>query len=63
MDQHRVEGSARTVMGRVKSFFGGLLGDSRLKAEGRIDQAEGRVQNTAGGINDTLREDDPARRL
>ena len=62
MDQHRVEGSAKTVMGRVKSFFGGLLGDSKLKADGKADQVEGRVQNTVGGIKDTLREDHPARR-
>ncbi len=62
MDQDRVEGSAKTVMGRKKSFFGGLLGDSKLKADGMIDQAEGRAQNTVGGIKDTLRGDDPARR-
>ncbi len=62
MDHDRLEGSAKIVMGRVKSLFGGLLGDSKLRAEGKIDQAEGRVQNTIGGIKDTLREDDPARR-
>lgn len=62
MDQDRVEGSAKTIMGRVKSFVGGLIGDSKLKAEGKADQVEGRVQNTVGGIKDTLREDHPARR-
>jgi uncharacterized protein YjbJ (UPF0337 family) len=49
-------------MGRVKSFVGGLIGDSKLKAEGKADQVAGRVQNTVGGIKDTLREDHPARR-
>jgi uncharacterized protein YjbJ (UPF0337 family) len=62
MDQDRVEGSTKTVMGRVKRFFGGLAGDSKLKAEGKLDQAEGRVQNTLGGIKDTFREDDPTGR-
>lgn len=62
MDHDRVEGSAKTVMGRLKSFFGGLLGDSKLKSEGKMDQADGRVQNTFGGIKDSLREGDPAQR-
>jgi uncharacterized protein YjbJ (UPF0337 family) len=41
MDQDRVEGSAKTIMGRVKSFVGGLIGDSKLKAEGKADQVRG----------------------
>ena len=57
MDRDRVEGAARTVGGRIKSFFGRLLGDEKLKAEGRADQTQGKVQNAAGGIKDTLRGD------
>jgi uncharacterized protein YjbJ (UPF0337 family) len=34
-----------------------------MRAEGKMDQAEGRIQNTVGGIKDSLREaDDPNRR-
>ena len=61
MDNDRIEGSAKTIMGRVKSFFGGLFGDSKMKADGKMDQVEGRVQNTVGGIKDTLRGDDTKR--
>ena len=57
MDRDRVEGSARTVAGRIKSFLGRLLGDEKLKAEGSVDQAAGKVQNTLGGVKDTLRGD------
>ena len=62
MDNDRIEGSAKTMMGRVKSFLGGLFGDRKMKADGKMDQVEGRVQNTVGGIKDTLRGDDADRR-
>jgi len=44
MDNDRIEGSAKTMMGRVKSFLGGLFGDSKMKADGKMDRAEGRFQ-------------------
>jgi uncharacterized protein YjbJ (UPF0337 family) len=56
MDRDRIEGSAKTLGGRVKDFFGRMFGDNKLRAEGRIDQTEGRIQNTVGGLKDGLRE-------
>ena len=56
MDRDRVEGSVRSMAGRIKSFLGRLLGDEKLKAEGSVDQTAGKVQNTVGGIKDTLRD-------
>ena len=38
MDHDRIEGSAKTFVGRVKDFFGCLFGDSKLKADGKMDQ-------------------------
>lgn len=49
MDRDRIEGGAKTLGGRVKEFFGRMFGDSKLEAEGKMDQAEGRIQNTVGG--------------
>ena len=57
MDHDRVEGAARTIGGRVKELFGRLLGDEKLKAQGRADQVAGKVQNSVGGIKDTIRGD------
>jgi uncharacterized protein YjbJ (UPF0337 family) len=57
MDQDRIEGGAKTFSGRMKEFFGRLFGDTKLRSEGRMDQAEGKIQNTVGGIKDSLRED------
>ncbi|QRM27634.1 CsbD family protein [Microvirga sp. VF16] len=58
MDQDRIEGSAKTLSGRVKEFFGRMFGDSKLRAEGKMDQAEGRIQNAVGGLKDSLRDED-----
>ena len=55
VDRDRVAGSAEQAKGSIKEGVGNVLGDAKLKAEGRIDKAEGQAQNTAGGIKDTLR--------
>jgi uncharacterized protein YjbJ (UPF0337 family) len=61
MDRDRVEGSAKTFVGRIKDLLGSLIGDSKLQVEGKIDQAEGRFQNTVGGVKDALRDDNQQR--
>lgn len=55
-DQDRVEGAAKNIGGKIKEAAGKVTGDEKLKAEGRTDQVEGKVQNTVGGIKDTLRD-------
>ena len=55
-DKDRVEGSAKNMGGKVKEGFGKLTGDSKTEADGKADQAEGKVQNTVGGIKDTVRD-------
>jgi uncharacterized protein YjbJ (UPF0337 family) len=62
MDQDRVEGSAKTIMGRVKSFVGGLSGTASSRLRARRTKLQGGSRTTVGGIKDTLREDHPARR-
>jgi uncharacterized protein YjbJ (UPF0337 family) len=54
-DKDRVEGSAKNMGGKVKEAFGKATGDSKTEAEGKSDQARGKVQNTIGGIKDTVR--------
>ena len=56
MDKDRVEGSAKQVKGAIKDAAGKVIGDSKLQAEGKADKAEGKVQNTVGGIKDKVRE-------
>lgn len=56
-DHDRIEGAAKNLGGNIKEAAGKLVGDEKMKAEGRADQAEGKVQNAVGGLKDTLRDD------
>ncbi len=56
MDKNRVEGVGKQVKGAVKDAVGKVTGDSKMQAEGKLDKAEGKVQNTAGGVKDSLRD-------
>jgi uncharacterized protein YjbJ (UPF0337 family) len=56
MDEDRVEGSAKNVGGKIKEGVGDLLGDSKMKGEGKADQVEGKAQNSWGGVKDTIRD-------
>ncbi len=56
-DHDRIEGAAKNMGGKVKEAAGKVTGDEKLKAEGRADQVEGKVQNAVGGLKDTLRGD------
>ena len=55
MDKDRVEGSLEQAKGKVKEVAGKVTGDSKLESEGKGDQVAGKIQNTIGGIKDTLR--------
>ncbi len=44
--QHRRQG---------QEAAGNLTGDSKLKGEGKMDQAKGKVQNAIGGIKDAIK--------
>jgi uncharacterized protein YjbJ (UPF0337 family) len=55
MDKDRIEGSAEQAKGKVKEVAGKVVGDSKLEGEGKADQVAGKIQNTIGGIKDTLR--------
>lgn len=55
IDKDRTEGSARNMGGKLKEGIGKLTGDQKMQAEGKSDQAKGKIQNAIGGIKDTLR--------
>ncbi len=57
-DHDRIEGAAKQVGGSIKEGIGKLTGDEKLKAEGRADKVEGKVQNTVGGVKDAIRDGD-----
>jgi uncharacterized protein YjbJ (UPF0337 family) len=56
MSEDRMKGSFKEAKGHIKETAGKATGDEKLKREGQADQVEGKVQNTVGGIKDTLKE-------
>ena len=56
MDKDRVAGSAKQVKGTIKELVGKAIGDTKLESEGKADKVEGKIQNAAGGIKDSVRE-------
>ena len=55
-DHDRIEGAATNMGGKIKEAAGKVTGDEKLKAEGRADQVEGKVQNAVGGVKDAMRD-------
>ena len=55
-DHGRIEGAAKNLGGKTKELAGKITGDEKLKAEGKADQIEGKVQNAVGGVKDALRD-------
>jgi len=49
MDKDRIKGSATNIGGKAKEAAGKVTGDLKLQGEGKMDQAKGKVQKSAGG--------------
>lgn len=56
MDKDRVAGSAKEAKGAVKEAIGHATGDAKLRADGKADKTEGKVQNAVGGFKDSVRD-------
>jgi len=49
-------GKADELKGRVKEAAGALTGDAKLKREGQLDQAVGKVKQTADKMIDKVKD-------
>ena len=56
MDENRLEGTARNIGGKVESLAGDITGDTKLKADGAMDKAGGKVQRAYGQAKDTVKD-------
>jgi uncharacterized protein YjbJ (UPF0337 family) len=56
MDKDRVKGMAQQGKGAMKEAAGKIMGDEKLKAEGKMDKMEGKVRNAVGGMKDAVRD-------
>lgn len=55
MAKDRVVGSAKVVEGKVKQAVGEVIGDAKLRPEGKADKIDGDVHNADVGLKDTIR--------
>ena len=51
----QMSGNVDKAKGRVKEAVGALTGDSKLKREGKIDQAAGNAKDTADKVVDKVK--------
>lgn len=56
MDHDRIKGAANQAKGTMKDTAGKITGDAKLQAEGKADKLKGKIQNAAGGLKDSIRE-------
>jgi len=56
MNKDRIQGSAEQAKGKVKEIAGKVTGDTKLESEGKAQKIAGKVQNTIGGIKDSVKE-------
>lgn len=55
VDKDRVEGSAKKVKGDIKEKAGEVLGDEKMKSEGKDEKVKGKIQNAVGGVKDAMK--------
>ena len=56
VDENRVTGALHQAEGAVKEGFGKLTGDKKTEAEGAAEKTGGKVENTVGGVKDSVRD-------
>jgi uncharacterized protein YjbJ (UPF0337 family) len=55
MDENRVAGTARNVVGKAEEAIGSVTGDAATQVSGAARQAMGEVQNMYGQAVDSVR--------
>lgn len=56
MDEDRIAGAAQKLGGSAKDTLGRAIGDTKLQAEGKVDQAAGTARNVVGSAKDAARD-------
>ncbi|MCC7268765.1 MAG: CsbD family protein [Caulobacteraceae bacterium] len=56
MHKDQIEGAAKDLKGSLKQGVGKVTGDERLRAEGAVDKAAGKIQKGVGALKDAARD-------
>lgn len=54
MNEDRIEGASRDIVGKAERGLGEAVGSERLKGDGVVDQVTGSIQHGYGQIKDAL---------
>ena len=55
MNKDQVKGRAKEVKGNIKAAAGKMVGNDKLKVEGRLDKAAGKAQGGYGDLKDAIK--------
>lgn len=56
MHKDEQDGLAKQAKGAIKDAAGGLTGDDKLQADGKMDKAEGKLQQKVGEVKEGVRD-------
>lgn len=54
MNKDQIKGQAKKVQGKVKEVAGKIVGNEKLKAEGKVDKVLGKAQSAYGDLKDAV---------
>lgn len=54
MDENTLKGAAKDIGGNVKGAVGDVTGDTKMQAEGTVDQVVGTAQRAYGKVKETV---------
>ena len=55
MDHDRVDGTGKKITGSIKESIGKLMGNKKIRAEGKAENTAGRAQDGFGSAKDSVR--------
>jgi uncharacterized protein YjbJ (UPF0337 family) len=56
MDKEHLKGAADKAKGAIKDTAGKIMGDDKLRAEGKFDKLKGDARKVAGDVKDAARD-------
>ena len=62
-NENRLEATAKNIEGKIQEAAGEVVGDPKMKAEGKAKQAEAAVRHSVENVKDALVEEEVEKSL
>jgi uncharacterized protein YjbJ (UPF0337 family) len=56
IDKDRIKGAAQKIKGSIEKTVGKMIGNRKLEADGKVDEAAGSVRKSIGEAKDVVRD-------